>query len=119
MHIKYPNKQMDVQKAWLYSLNRYYAYKVSKQIDGCTKSLAIFTKPLLCIYRIQTNRWMYRKLGYGHCTVTMHIKYTNKQIDVQKAWQYSINRYYAYKVYNQVDGCTKGLAIFIKPLLCI
>ena len=64
MHIKYTNKQMDVQKAWLYSLNRYYAYKnryygyvinrydaykVYKQIDGCTKSLAIFTKPLLCI----------------------------------------------------------------------
>ena len=72
MHIRYTNKQMDVQKAWLYALNRYYAYKVYKQIDGCTKSLAIFnnryyaykvykqtdgcakilaifTKPLLCI----------------------------------------------------------------------
>ena len=72
MHIKYTNKQMDVQKAWLYSLNRYYAYKeyhqidgciktwlcslnrydahkVYKQIDGCTKSLTIFTKPLICI----------------------------------------------------------------------
>ena len=63
MHIKYTNKQMmDVQKAWLYLLNRYYAYKVYKQIDGCTKSLAIFTKPF-----------------------TMHIKYTTtkvyKQID--------------------------------------
>ena len=46
MHIKYTNKQMDVQKAWLYSLNRYYAYKVYKQIDGC--------------------RWMYKKLGYIH-----------------------------------------------------
>ena len=33
---------------------RYYAYKVYKQIDGCTKSLAIFTN------------------------VTMRIKYTNK-----------------------------------------
>ena len=41
MHIKYTNKQMDVQKAWLYSLNRYYAYKA-------------------------TNRWMYKKLGYIH-----------------------------------------------------
>ena len=61
MHIKYTNKQMDVQKAWLYSLNRYYAYKVYKQIDGCTKSLA---------------------------KSTMHIKYTNKQMDVQKAWLY-------------------------------
>ena len=49
MHINYTNKQMDVQKAWLYLLNRYYAYKVYKQIDGCTKSLAIFIKPLLCI----------------------------------------------------------------------
>ena len=95
MHIKYTNKQMDVQKAWLYSLNRYYAYKVYKQIDGCTKSLAIFTKPLLCIF-----------------------KYTNKQI-CTKAWLYSLNRYYAYKVYKQIDGCTKSLAIFIKPLLCI
>ena len=66
MHIKYTNKQMDVQKAWLYSLNRYYAYKVYKQIYGCTKSLAIFT------------------------TVAMHIKYTNKQMDVQKAWLYSL-----------------------------
>ena len=72
MHIKYTNKQMDVQKAWLYSLNRYYAYK-----------------------------------------------YTNKQMDVQKSWLYSLNRYYAYKVYKQKDGCTKSLAIFIKPLLCI
>ena len=52
MHIKYTNKLMDVQKAWLYSLNRYDAYKVYKQIDGCTKCLAIFTKPLLCIYSI-------------------------------------------------------------------
>ena len=43
MHIKYTNKQMDVQKAWLYSLNRYYAY--SSQIDGCTKT---WRKPL-CI----------------------------------------------------------------------
>ena len=76
-------------------LNRYYAYKVYKQIDGCTKSLAIFT------------------------TVTMHIKYTNKQMDVLKAWLYSLNRYYAYKVYKQIDGCTKSLAIFTKPLLCI
>ena len=42
-------QQMDVQKDWLYSLNRYYADKVNKQIDGCTKSLAILTKPLLCI----------------------------------------------------------------------
>ena len=49
MHIRYTNKQMDVQKAWLYALNRYYAYKVYKQIDGCAKILAIFTKPLLCI----------------------------------------------------------------------
>ena len=49
MHIKYTNKQMDVRKAWQYLLNRYYAYTVYKQIDGCTKSLAIFTKPLLCI----------------------------------------------------------------------
>ena len=52
MHIKYTNKQMDVQKAWLYSLNRYYAYKVYKQIDGCTKSLAIFTKPLRYAYKV-------------------------------------------------------------------
>ena len=79
MHIKYTNKQMDVQKAWLYSLNRYYAYKVYKQIDGCTKSLAIFTKPF------------------------MHM-----HINVQKAWLYSLNRYYAYKVYKQIDGCTKS-----------
>ena len=49
MHKKYTNKQMDVQKAWLYLLNRYYAYKVYKQIVGFTKSLAIFTKSLLCI----------------------------------------------------------------------
>ena len=82
---------MDVLKAWLYSLNRYYAYKVYKQIDGCTKSLAMFTK--------------------------LHIKYTNKQMDVP--WLYSLNRYYAYKVYKQIDGCTKSLAIFTKPLLCI
>ena len=47
---------------------------IKQQIDGCTKSLAIFIKPL------------------------MHIKYTNKQMDVQKAWLYSLNRYYAYKV---------------------
>ena len=66
MHIVH--KQMDVQKLgvnrYAYKvykqidgctkslailLNRYYAYKVYKQIDGCTKSLAIFTKPLLCI----------------------------------------------------------------------
>ena len=92
MHIKYTNKQMDVQKAWLYLLNRCYAYKVYKQKDGCTKSLAIFTKPLLCI-----------------------LQYTNKQMDIQKAWLCSLYRYYAYKVYKQVDGCTKGLAIFIKP----
>ena len=77
---------MDVQKAWLYSLNPYYAYKVYKQVDGCTKCLAIFTK-----------------------SVTMHIKYTNKQMDVQKAWLYSLNRYYACKVYKQIDGCTKKL----------
>ena len=64
MHIKYTNKQMDVQKAWLYSLNRCYAYKVYKQIDGCAKILAIFTKPLLCIKGIQTKGWMYKKLGY-------------------------------------------------------
>ena len=69
--------------------------KVYKQTDGCTKSLAMFTKSLLCI------------------------KSTNKQMDVQKAWLYSLNRYYAYKVYKQIDGCTKSLAIFTKPLLCI
>ena len=46
MHIKYTNKQMDVQKAWLQSLNPYYAYKVYKQVDGCTKCLAILTKPM-------------------------------------------------------------------------
>ena len=85
---------------WMYKKldyihHRYYAYKVYKQIDGCIKSLAIFTN------------------------VTMHIKYTNKLMDVQKAWLYSLNRYYAYKVYKQKDGCTKSLAIFIKPLLCI
>ena len=74
---------------------RYYAYKVYKQIDGCTKSLAIFTN------------------------VTMHIKYTNKQMDIQKAWLYLLNRYYAYKVYKQIDGCTKCLATITKPLLCI
>ena len=74
MHIKYTNKQMDVQKAWLYSLNRYYAYKVYKQIDGCTKSLAIFTKPLLCIYK--------------------QIVYKQIKMDVQKAWLYLLNRYY-------------------------
>ena len=49
MHLKYTNKSMDVQKAWLYSLNRYDAYKVYKQIDGCTESLAMFPIPLLCI----------------------------------------------------------------------
>ena len=72
MRKKYTNKQMDVQKAWLYLLNRYYAYKVYhqidgsiktwlcslnlydahkiyNQIDGCTKSLTIFTKSLICI----------------------------------------------------------------------
>ena len=47
--LKYTNKRMDVQKAWLYLLNRCYAYKVYKQIDGCTESLAMFTIPLLCI----------------------------------------------------------------------
>ena len=119
MHIKYTNKQMDVQKAWLQSLNPYYAYKVYKQVDGCTKCLAIFTKPLLCIYSIQTNRWMYRKLGYVHYTVTMHIRYTSKQMDVQKDWLYLLNRYYAYKVNKQIDGCTKSLSMFTKHLLCI
>ena len=64
MHKKYTNKQMDVQKAWLYSLNRYYAYNVYKQIDGCIKILAMFTKPLLCISSIQTKGWMYKMLGY-------------------------------------------------------
>ena len=98
MHIKYTNKQMDVQKAWLYLLNRYYAYKAN----------------------ILQKAWLYS-------TVTMHIKYTNKQMDVQKAWLYSLNRYYAYKVYKQIDGCTKSLAwlyqmdvkLGVKPLLCI
>ena len=66
MHIRYTNKQMDVQKAWRYLLNRYYAYKVYKKVDGCTKCLAIFTKALLCIQSKQTNRWMYKKLGYNH-----------------------------------------------------
>ena len=48
MHIKYTNKQMDVQKAWLYSLNRYYAYKyTNKQMD--VQKAWLFTKPLLCI----------------------------------------------------------------------
>ena len=62
---------------------------------------------------------MYKKLGYITKPLAMHIKYTNKQMDVQKAWLYSLNRYYAYKVYKQIDGCTKSLAIFTKPLLCI
>ena len=66
MRIQYTNKQMDVQKAWLYSLNRYYAYNVYKEIDGCTKSLAMFTKSLLCIKSKQTSRWMYKRLGYIH-----------------------------------------------------
>ena len=101
-----------------YIHHRYYAYKVYKQIYGCIKRLAIFTN------------------------VTMHIRYTNKLMDVQKAWLYSLNRYYAYKVYhqidgciktwlcslnrydahkvyNQIDGCTKSLTIFTKPLICI
>ena len=66
MHIRDTNKKMDVQKAWLYLLNRCYAYKVYKQIDGSTKSLAIFIKPLLCIQGIQTNRWLYKELGNIH-----------------------------------------------------
>ena len=63
MHIKYTNKQMDIQKAWLYLLNRCYAYEVYNQIDGCKKSLAMFTKSLLCIKSIKTNRWMYKSLA--------------------------------------------------------
>ena len=51
---------------------------------------------------------VYKKLGY----IQQHIKYTNKQMDVQKAWLYSLNRYYAYKVYKQIDGCIK----YTKPL---